>query len=115
MTILLTKLPSIEAEQFNLPGLHQFLTSDGWVMNPHPEAAPAEDTVVPVPGPGQLHFGANQEPLSESSGEACQLPLLPDPPVWESEPPAPSPRPRGGRGAKKKPGSGLSPGQMSLF
>ncbi|MEX0789415.1 MAG: hypothetical protein WD178_01420 [Actinomycetota bacterium] len=113
MTTLLTKLPSIEAEQFNLPGLHDFLSSGGWVMNPYPVAEPAEEPAGP--GLDQLHFGANQEPLSESPSEACQLPLLPDPPVWEARPSEPAPRPRKGRLARKRSNQGLSPGQMSLF
>ncbi|CAN5901037.1 hypothetical protein BH23ACT12_BH23ACT12_03840 [soil metagenome] len=115
MTILVTKLPSIEPEQANLPGLHAFLSSGGWVMNPYPVQEPADDPALRGPGPDQLHFGANQEPLSESSGEACQLPLLPDPPVWAAEPPTPSPRPRKGRRTRKRSNLGLSPGQMSLF
>lgn len=112
MTVLLTKLPSIEAEQFNLPGLQDFTTSDAWVVNPYFEP-PAVEPVVP--GPGQLRFGANQEPLSEAPSVARQLPLLPDPPVWEAEPaPARTP-PRKGRLARKRSNLGLSPGQMSLF
>jgi hypothetical protein len=112
MTILATKLPSIDAEQFNLPGLQEFTTTDAWVINPYFE--PPADVAV-KPGPGQLHFGANQEPLSESPAEACQLPLLPDPPVWEAEPPRAPARPRKGRLARKRSNLGLSPGQMSLF
>lgn len=113
MTILLTKLPSIEAEQFNLPGLHGFFGSGGWVMNPYP-AEPVEEPGTPAPGLDQLHFGANQEPLTEPPAQACQLPLLPDPPVWEA-PSGPPPRSRKGRPAGKRPNQGLSPGQMSLF
>lgn len=112
MTILATKLPSIDAEQFNLPGLQEFTTNDARVINPYFEP-PADATVRP--GPGQLRFGANQEQLTESPAEACQLPLLPDPPVWEAEPPRAPARPRKGRLAKKRSNLGLSPGQMSLF
>lgn len=115
MTTLLTKLPSIEAEQFNLPGLHGFFGSGGWVMNPYPAAEADEEPGIPVPGLNQLHFGANQEPLTESPDQACQLPLLPDPPVWETPPAGPRPRPRKGRPAGKRTNQGLSPGQMSLF
>lgn len=115
MTTLLTKLPSIEAEQFNLPGLHDFLGSGGWVMNPYRVAEPAEEPVGPGPGPNQLHFGANQEPLTEPSAQARQLPLLSDPPAWEEPPSGPSPRSNKGRPAGKRSNRGLSPGQMSLF
>lgn len=112
MTILATKLPSIDAEQFNLPGLQDFTTNDDRVINPYFEP-PAETAVRP--GPGQLHFGANQEPLTEPPAEARQLPLLPDPPVWEAEPPSAPVRARKGRLARKRSNLGLSPGQMSLF
>lgn len=112
MTILATKLPSIDAEQFNLPGLQEFTTTDAWVVNPYFEP-PAQEPARPTPG--QLHFGPNQEPLAESEAVARQLPLLPDPPVWEAEPaPAPA-RPRKGRLARRRSNLGLSPGQMSLF
>lgn len=112
MTLLATKLPSIDAEQFNLPGLQDFTTTNPWVINPYFEP-PADATVRP--GPGQLHFGANQEQLTESPAEACQLPLLPDPPVWEAESPRVPARSRKGRLARKRSNLGLSPGQMSLF
>lgn len=112
MTLLATKLPSIDPEQFNLPGLQDFTTIDPWLINPYFEP-PADATVQP--GPGQLHFGENQEQLTEAPVEACQLPLLPDPPVWEAEPPSFPARPRKGRLARKRSNLGLSPGQMSLF
>ena len=113
MTILATKLPSFDAEQFNLPGLSGFSTSLDWTLNPYADEEPVPDRVVP--GPGQLHFGANQEPLSELPAVPRQLPLLPDPPVWEAEPAPSAPRPRKGRLARKRANLGLSPGQMSLF
>jgi hypothetical protein len=113
MTILATKLPSFDAEQFNLPGLSGFSTSLDWMINPYVGEEPVPNRVVP--GPGQLHFGANQEPLSEVPAAACQLPLLPDPPVWEADPTPSAPRPRKGRLARKRANLGLSPGQMSLF
>lgn len=112
MTTLATKLPRIDAEQFHLPGLHDLTTNDCFLINPYFE--PAVDAAV-RPGPGQLHFGTTQEPLAESRPVACQLPLLPDPPVWEAEPPTVPARARKGRLARKRPGRGLSPGQMSLF
>lgn len=111
MTILMTKLPSIEAEQFNLPGLSDLLTTINRTLD-----YPVEELVIePAPGPGQLHFGANQEPLGELEQAACQLPLLEDPPVWEVQPVMSAPRPRKGRLARKRANLGLSPGQMSLF
>jgi hypothetical protein len=113
MTILATKLPSFDAEQHNLPGLSEFSTSLDWTVNPYMDEEPIRDRIVP--GPGQLHFGASQEPLSELPAAPCQLPLLPDPPVWEAEPAPSAPRPRKGRLARKRANLGLSPGQMSLF
>jgi hypothetical protein len=113
MTILATKLPSFEAEQSNLPGLADFSTSLDWTINPYVGEEPVAGRIVP--GPGQLHFGANQEPLSEVPAVPRQLPLLPDPPVWEAEPAPSAARSRKGRLARKRANLGLSPGQMSLF
>jgi hypothetical protein len=114
MTLLLTKLPSLEAEQFNLPGLPDFLLSPAWL--PHPFVTAVQVPDLPSPGLHQLHFGANQEPLTEQPSKPCQLPLLPDPPVWEAEPPAaPARRPRKRGPAKKRANTGLSPGQLPLF
>lgn len=113
MTLLLTKLPSLEAEQFNLPGLTDFVSPD-WLS--YPTAPGPEVPDLPAPGFGQLHFGANQEPLTEQPSKPCQLPLLPDPPVWEGEPPAPAARrPRKRGAAKKRATLNLSPGQLPLF
>lgn len=114
MTLLLTKLPSLEAEQFNLPGLPEFLVSPAWLSHPSVTAVQVPD--LPAPGLHQLHFGANQEPLTEQPSKPCQLPLLPDPPVWEAEPPAaPARRSRNRGPAKKRANTGLSPGQLPLF
>jgi hypothetical protein len=114
MTLLLTKLPSLEAEQFKLPGLPEFLVAPDWLPLASTPAAEVPD--LPDPGLDQLHFGANQDPLTEQPSKPCQLPLLPDPPVWEADPPAaPKPRPRKGRPAKKRANLGLSPGQLPLF
>lgn len=114
MTLLLSKLPSLEAEQFNLPGLPELLVSPAWLPLASTPAAEIPD--LPSPGLDQLHFGANQEPLTEQPSKPCQLPLLPDPPVWEAEPPAaPARRPRKRGPAKKRANPGLSPGQLPLF
>jgi hypothetical protein len=113
MTILATRLPSFDAEQFNLPGLSAFSTSVEWTINPYVAEEPVPGRIVP--GPGQLHFGPSQEPLAELPRVAVQLPLVPDPPVWEAEPHPPAPRRRKGRLARKRGNLGLSPGQMSLF
>jgi hypothetical protein len=109
---MLTKLPSLEAEQFDLPGLPDFLPTTSCVT----DSPPAEEMPEPAaPNPDQLHFGASQEPLSERPDEPRQLPLLPDPQVWEAEAPAPERRPRKGRLARKRANLGLSPGQLPLF
>jgi hypothetical protein len=114
MTVLLAKLPSLEAEQFNLPGLPDILLSTSWFSLSSAPAADMPD--LPAPGLDQLHFGANQEPLTEQASKPCQLPLLPDPPEWEAEPPAaPKRRTTKGRLAKKRGNLGLSPGQLPLF
>ena len=114
MTLLLTKLPSLEAEQFNLPGLPEILLSASWFSASSTPAAETPD--LPAPGPDQLHFGAAQDPLTEQPSRPCQLPLLPDPPEWEAEPAA-APKRRTGKGrlAKKRGNLGLSPGQLPLF
>ncbi len=123
MTILMTKLPSLEAEQYNLPGLSEFLTTIDWSLEYPEEPAPQ-----PSPGPDQLYFGPQQEPLGELNPAACQLPLLEDPPVWAAQPapagtpelstkvaPPPSSRPRKSRPARTRTGPKLSRGQMTLF
>jgi hypothetical protein len=112
MTLLLTELPSLEAEQFNLPGLPDFLRPMSWATNSTPVE---EGPEPPAPNPDQLHFGPSQEPLCEQPDEPRQLPLLPDPPEWESEAPVPERRPRKGRLARKRANLGLSPGQLPLF
>ncbi len=113
MTPLLT-LPSLEAEQCNLPGLPSFLLTAAPLV---PQPAEKVSFVSPDThsSSDQLSFEANQEPLSETPASPCQLPLLPDPPVWEMGPVAPAPKSRKGRLARKRTNLGLSPGQMSLF
>lgn len=123
MTILMTKLPSIEAEQFNLPGLSEFLTTIDWTLDYPEEPAPQL-----TPGPDQLYFGPLQETLGEINPAARQLPLLEDPPLWDAQPapagmpelsravaPPSSSRPRKSRAARTRSGPKLSRGQMSLF
>lgn len=104
------KIPTLEAEQFNLPGLSVYV-----VPAPLPELLPVEQTGPPN-CPGQLGFEANQEVLTEQSDTARQLPLLADPPIWELPPPAVARRPPGKRRPVKKKGNqALSPGQLSMF
>jgi len=116
MTLAMT-LPALEAEQCNLPGLSSLFLPAVWLVPKQLEPELSTVTGIP-PSPDQLRFGANQEPLSEPVPPFRQLPLLPDPPVWEAEPealPASGTKPRKGRPAKRRTKSSLSPGQMSLF
>lgn len=105
------KLPTLEAEQFNLPGLQMFVVPPPVLDHqplPEPDSAPY--------CPGQLGFGANQEALVEQNTPARQLPLLADPPLWDLQPQAVVRRPASKRrSAKSRTNQRLSPGQMSLF
>jgi len=115
MTLAMT-LPALEAEQCNLPGLTSIFLPV-WLGPQRFDSPPPTPTDVPT-SPYQLRFGANQEPLSEPAPPFRQLPLLPDPPVWEAEPAAPSTletKRRKVRPAKRRTKPSLSPGQMSLF
>lgn len=65
--------------------------------------------------PGQLSFGPNQMVLEESPSVPVQLSLLPDPPVWEADPPAPPALLPPGRLARRRRRASITPGQTSLF
>lgn len=111
MTALAMKLPTLEAEQFNLPGLQMYV-----VPAPVYDHQPLPEPPLDLYCPGQLGFEANQETLIEQNSTARQLPLLADPPVWDLQPQAPARRPASRRrSARKGTNQRLSPGQMSLF
>jgi hypothetical protein len=104
--MMLATLP-IGPEQSSLPGLL------GFTLDWDPPAWPnGRDTVTPsVICRDQLCFGPDQQALAPQPQSARQLPLIPDPPLWEDRPPA---RPKIKR-RPRRPSSDLSPGQMSLF
>jgi hypothetical protein len=67
-----------------------------------------------APWEDQLGLLADQPKLQDVPGIAVQLPLLPDPAPWETDPyPVLPPKP--GRLARKRTRLGITPGQATLF
>jgi uncharacterized protein (TIGR00369 family) len=62
-----------------------------------------------------LPADSNQMVLKESPPAPAQLSLLPDPPVWEADPPAPPASLPSGRLARRRRRASITPGQTSLF
>lgn len=112
MTLTALQLPDLSPEQAHLPGV---AGTGPLRIGPASPEPPLADPALPVPGPGQLAFGASQDPLPVNL-RPRQLALLPDPPVWVAPAPAPAAarRPRRKR-SSRGPSTRLSPGQLPLF
>lgn len=111
-------LPALAPEDVNLPGFQDLnlgLSTAPKSSLPEEWGASSAAQARQVQScQGQLDFGGTQEVLSPSPPGCRQLPLLPDPPIWEEQPRSSSPSPRW-LPARRQPRQGVSSAQMTLF